>query len=187
MTWIHTRSGRRVSLANPEPDTITLADIASALGGVCRYTGHPIKHYSVAEHSVHVGRELIRRECSPVVVLSGYLHDAPEFVLTDLPHPLKVLMPPVVRAWWDMRESLVARAIELGLALPVGVVSNPPPIVGEIDTCILMNERVELLYGTFEDWPVQVERIPGLQIQCWDRDTASNIWQTEVFHAMRRL
>lgn len=86
--WIETRSGKRVSVQNPQPDQFDIKDIAYALSNTCRFNGHCAGFYSVAEHSVAVALRLPRE-----LRLAGLLHDATEAYLGDIPSPIKQFLP----------------------------------------------------------------------------------------------
>lgn len=79
-----TASGRAVRPLDPDPETIIIEDIAHHLSQICRFAGATCSFYSVAQHSVLVSRE--------VPVLAALLHDAAEYILGDIPRPLKRLM-----------------------------------------------------------------------------------------------
>src|SRR3990167_7144636 len=83
-TWIQTYTGKRFNLLDPDIDSIDIEDIAHALSMQCRYTGHTLVFYSVAEHSVHVSRITDSSDS-----LWGLLHDASEAYLGDVASPLK--------------------------------------------------------------------------------------------------
>lgn len=74
---------------DPRPEDVRLEDIAHGLSNQCRFAGHTIRHYSVAQHSVLVSILLERTGEDPIVVKWGLLHDAPEAYLVDLPRPIK--------------------------------------------------------------------------------------------------
>jgi hypothetical protein len=82
--WIQTYTGRQFWPLDPSPDEIFIEDIAHALSMQCRFTGHCLRFYSVAEHSVFVSR-LVPSEHA----LWGLLHDASEAYLCDLARPVK--------------------------------------------------------------------------------------------------
>lgn len=91
------------SVLEPRVEDIDIDDIAHALAHQCRFSGHVRRHYSVAEHSVHVSRvveELLRStamttdpllDSTVTVIQSSLLHDAAETYVVDLPRPIKRL------------------------------------------------------------------------------------------------
>ena len=54
--WIATFTGRQAYPMDLRPSEITIEDIAHSLSMQCRYTGHCLRFYSVAEHSVLMAR-----------------------------------------------------------------------------------------------------------------------------------
>ena len=80
---IQTSSGARFDIQNPELD---IEDIAHALSNLCRFNGHVKYFYNVADHSIMVSF-LMGNE------LEGLLHDASEAYLSDVPKPIKQLLP----------------------------------------------------------------------------------------------
>lgn len=90
---METANGRFVDLSDPQPETISIEDIAWALSMTCRFGGHVARFYSVAEHAVLVALLLRDRgEHGSTVVLHGLHHDDHEAFLCDIPTPLKNLM-----------------------------------------------------------------------------------------------
>ena len=87
-SFVETRSGKRVSVVDPQPDQFDIKDIAYALSNTCRFNGHCGGFYSVAEHSVAVALRLPRE-----LRLAGLLHDATEAYLGDIPSPIKQFLP----------------------------------------------------------------------------------------------
>lgn len=85
---ITTYSGFHYNLAEPDPETISIVDIAHSLSAINRFGGHSRIPYSVAEHSWHVSY-LVPEEHA----LAALLHDAHEAYVIDMPSPLKVLVP----------------------------------------------------------------------------------------------
>ena len=94
MSYIRLRNGDEHYFKTPF--NINIACIAKALSHINRYTGH-VGAYSVAQHCVLVAEQL-----PDDLKLSGLLHDAPEFVLTDVSSPLKALLPDYkhIEAWY---------------------------------------------------------------------------------------
>lgn len=91
MTWLHTFSGREVSILDPKPEQFALEDIAHALSMQCRYNGHSRYFYSIAEHSLLVARALREQGCGIEVQRVGLMHDATEAYVGDLVAPIKML------------------------------------------------------------------------------------------------
>jgi 5'-deoxynucleotidase YfbR-like HD superfamily hydrolase len=84
MSWIQTYQGGCFEPFNPHPDQIHIRDIAHALALTCRFTGHCLDFYSVAQHSVMVSQIVSHKHA-----LAGLLHDASEAYLTDVASPIK--------------------------------------------------------------------------------------------------
>lgn len=77
-----------IDLVAPDPAMIKIEHIALALSRINCYSGHTSPGpYSVAEHSIRVS-ELLPKEQQ----LKGLLHDAHEYVTSDIPRPLKLLL-----------------------------------------------------------------------------------------------
>ncbi len=85
--WIETGSGLHYHFLAPQPNEITIEDIALALANKCRFSGHT-QFFSVAEHSVCVAYRLPSE-----LRLAGLLHDAAEAYLGDIPSPIKKHLP----------------------------------------------------------------------------------------------
>lgn len=107
--WIQTRSGKRFDLSNPDPVAINPADLAVSLSRLCRYAGHCIDFYSVAQHSVLVC-DLIE---DPDLKLPALLHDAHEayWGFCDPQRPVKALMPPSVVEFVEAHRRRIDAAI----------------------------------------------------------------------------
>ncbi len=86
-TWIQTYTGRKIWLLSPEPEDITIEDIAIGLSRENRYGKQTLRPYKVAEHSVIVS--LLVEEIAPEYAREALLHDCDEGLLPDMPRPLK--------------------------------------------------------------------------------------------------
>jgi hypothetical protein len=82
--WMQTYTGRQFWPIDPRVSEICIADIAHSLANQCRFAGHCLSFYSVAQHSV-----IVSRICNSEDALWGLLHDAAEAYLVDLPRPIK--------------------------------------------------------------------------------------------------
>lgn len=87
--WIQTFTGKRFFFLNPNPDDIDIEDIAHSLSFLCRFTGHPSKFYSVAQHSLIVSAIVN----NPRARAWGLMHDAFEAYIGDIASPTKRYAP----------------------------------------------------------------------------------------------
>lgn len=89
-------SGRRLDLLDPSPLDIEIEDIAHGLSRMARWNGQTAGEwaFSVAQHSLLV--EELMRVYRPATrrdwLLSGLLHDAPEYVIGDIISPFKTAL-----------------------------------------------------------------------------------------------
>ncbi len=113
-----TRSGVMIDVTAPRPDQIVLSDIAHSLAQQVRFTGHAPLRPTVAQHSLAVewiAGELFARQ-APVDPLDrcdsvfeaerdcrreALMHDAPEFLVSDLNGAVKKDIRP--RPWESLR------------------------------------------------------------------------------------
>lgn len=96
--WILTAGGRKFHYQSDDPSQFNVDDMASALSRMCRYGGHLADKYdddiySVAQHSVYVYRLLVLVGAPVRVLPWAIAHDMPEAYWTDVPSPLKSLLP----------------------------------------------------------------------------------------------
>lgn len=152
MTWfgegrIETASGLIYDYQDPDPESITLDDIAHGLANNCRFGGHTKYFYSVAQHSVLVGRILEAWGEHAEVVRAGFMHDGHETYLIDLPKPLKRQLGPE----YDQLTKLADDAIAQRFGLVRELLEEP--VVKRADTVALVHEAKLLLpSGGWPDW-----------------------------------
>ena len=152
--WIQTFTGKAFYPFDPRPEDICIEDIAHALSNQCRYAGHTHKFYSVAEHSV-----LLSYAVHPQFARWALLHDSSEAYLTDIPRPIKHLLPQYKEAEARVMKCIVER---FGLD-PL----EEPEQVREYDTRILHNERDALLGRPPRSWGLVGEPLTRLSIEGW--------------------
>jgi hypothetical protein len=177
--YIETFTGKLFYPLDPNPEDIDPKDIAHALSMKCRYTGHTREFYSVAQHSVLMSWEVMRRmfdarsswmESIPsnmrYVARWALLHDAVEAYLPDVARPLKKFFPSLVLAERNMEKAICER---FGLQLPM------PATVKDLDARILLSEAQALMPSKGE-----VFRIDGaaldIPITSWSPFTAERHW-----------
>lgn len=143
--YIETYTGKRFKPLAPVTADICIEDIAHALSNQCRFAGHTMYHYSVAQHCVDVCMYLEESGYSKTVQLWGLLHDASEAYLVDLPSPLK-----------HSPEFLPYRMAEGELMLCIcerfGIPFDEPPAVKDADLRLLAVEASQLLPFKSEHW-----------------------------------
>ena len=155
--FMQTFTGGRFWPGDMRAEDLDIRDIAHALSLQCRYAGHCIRFYSVAEHSVLVSRNVPEEHA-----LVALLQDAPEAYLLDIPRPLK----PSLTGYAELEDgcwSVMAERWKLPLVVP--------PEVRDIDTRILLDERAQNMTPTSYDWNIPGEPV-GVTIECWDPPTA---------------
>lgn len=163
--WIQTFTGLQffpLSILGPREDEIAIEDIAHALALQCRFSGHCKRHYSVAEHSIHV-MKLVPEEDR----LWALLHDAPEAYLIDVPRPLKAELPQYVEA---------EKRVMKGLAKHFGLIGEMPDSVKWADTAMLATEARDLMAAPPAPWNLPAEPLamqfvgPGKDWTFWEKE-----------------
>ena len=162
MTWIATLSGARVDYLHPDPSTIHLEDIAHALAGINRFTGHTAGRYSVAQHCVYASHTVPSRFAKVAL-----MHDAAEAYMQDLSQPLKVAMRLIHKdnngkTAYDILENRMHQAV----AERFGVDYPFPSPVKIADLRLLATEAEDLGFGTL-NWDLPEPRYPDLRIIPW--------------------
>lgn len=131
--WIITYTGKRFWPLDPRIEDICIEDIAHSLSNLCRFNGHCISFYSVAEHSV-----LVSENCKPENALWGLLHDAAEAYIGDMLRPLK-RNPDFAEKFRAVEAELMACVkIKFGLSF------EEPKEVREVDVNMLMTEKPQV-------------------------------------------
>lgn len=107
---ILTYSGKLFDVLNPDPQLIDLTDIAAALSKLCRFGGHCLEFYSVAEHSI-LTSSLIQQEFPDDRSLAAWalLHDASEAYMVDIPRPVKRQLQEYVRLEEAIQQTIAER------------------------------------------------------------------------------
>jgi hypothetical protein len=151
--WIETSSGRQFWPLTPNADDVCLEDIAHALGNKCRFGGHCLDFYSVAEHSV-VMSCLVPAEFAR----EALMHDAAEAYLPDICAPVK----PHIPGWKE-----IEHGVERAIAKHFGLTFPWPPVIKEFDRRIVVTERMQVMPKTQNSWDTHrgVEPIPNVHLK----------------------
>jgi hypothetical protein len=184
--WIQTASGQAYDLLAPDPSTIVLGDVATALSNLIRFTGHA-GPYTVAQHSV-VGARVLRHEGHADGVQRAFLlHDAHEAVTGDVASPVKRALRSLFRATLSEESDGFYTCEEdrentypqdpwtrfeefhrLAFARRFGTPRELPKAVLEMDLRMLVTEARDLLLPPPKPWGIPAEPIEGLRIaRCW--------------------
>lgn len=158
--WIATFTGLAVYPMDLRPSEICIQDIAHSLSMQCRFNGHCLGYYSVAEHSVLVARALMVNHRASA--LTGLLHDATEAYLTDVPRPVKPFLVGYKEA---------ERRAWLAIAERFGLPQELPAEVHEADNRILFDEKAQNMGPCEQEWSWSLEPL-GVTLQFWTPEEA---------------
>lgn len=155
--WMQTATGRQFWPLDPRVDEIFIDDIAHSLGMACRYAGHCLQFYSVAEHCVLMTRWLESNGYSWDEQLTALLHDAPEAYLVDVPRPVKPFLS---------EYKAIENRLWIMLAGKFGVSPNMPSIVKFADEAILADEQAQNMAPCVAPWNLEHGPL-GVTLQFW--------------------
>lgn len=166
--WMQTFQGRQFWPLDPCQHEIDIVDIAHALSMQCRYAGHCLRFYSVAEHSVHLARYV-----SPPNRLWALLHDASEAYLVDVPRPVKPFLTGYREAERRVMEAVCGR---------FGLDAAMPAEVHEADNRIIGDERANLsaCVAEWDSPPVPL----GIELAYWTPEEAERAF-LDMFRMLR--
>lgn len=157
--WVQLASGRPFWPLDPRPEDIHISDIAHALSMTCRFGGHCLRYYSVAEHSVLMARAMK----DPQHKMWALLHDSAEGLgLVDLLRPVKKYMPEYREA-----EAKVMAAVCKRFGLPLEI----PPEVKAADDAILMDEKHQNMAKPAIPWDFSAAPL-GVKLHYWRPEQA---------------
>ena len=97
MGYITTYTEKKIDPLMPDAAMFDVRDYAHALSLTCRGNGHVKRFLSVGQHCVWCAKEAAARGYSQRVVLACLLHDASEAYMSDVPRPLKEILPEYVQ------------------------------------------------------------------------------------------
>lgn len=137
-------SGRRLDIVDPSPLDIEIEDIALGLARIARWNGQTVGAHgiSVAQHCVVVV-SLMRGAKSPPsrpMLLAGLLHDAPEYVVSDIVSPFKRIIGDA----YSQVEAAVERAVHLRFGLPADLPASWRGAIKRADMLAAYAEAVQL-------------------------------------------
>jgi hypothetical protein len=158
--WMQTYTGKKFDLLNPKVEDVDIIDIAHSLSMQCRYNGHTLKFYSVAEHCVHV------MNCLPTNLrLAGLLHDAAEAYVGDCISPLKTMLSSFKGIEFRILE-VIAKAFSCE-----EVICND--YIKQVDLDILKDEHEQAMIPGLE-WHTEGRGTGCLLLQFWTPEEAKS-------------
>lgn len=187
--WIQSYSGKVVEPLALKPSQVDIESIAHALAAKCRYTGHCLKFYSVAEHCVR-GAEVFEKQGRRDLALAFLLHDAGEAYLCDVAGPIKkffrIEMPDLGGLiTFDELEGHVLRTIARGLLLLDSAAFDAPE-VKEMDLGMLLAEKAQVCGLEPEPWGLPGVPMPDVRIEGWLPEVGEKKY-LEIYNRLRTV
>lgn len=151
--WLQTYTGGVFPVWHAKPSDVRLEDIAHALSQMCRFGGHSIRTYSVAQHSVLVSQ--ILEPFGTLAAKLGLMHDATEAYLVDVPRPIKRSLPEYMEIERRL-EAVIAERFCLSRAMPA-----LEGLVKRADNVALVTEQRDVMGPCERRWSIRgVEPLP---------------------------
>jgi len=173
--WIQSTSGRKLLPFALQADSVTVEDIAHHLSQICRFNGACRGVYSVAEHAVRMSYEVPREHA-----LAALHHDDGEYVLGDIPRPMKSRMAvwdPVGQEYHSVK--LVEERTHRVICRALGISSEIPPCVHAADLRMVVTEARDLMTPSPEPWQIDAKPYGWHIFQPWSTDLAAQrfLWR----------
>ena len=166
--WAGLFSGTAFSYKHPTVDMISIVDITASLGKLCRYGGHVHTFYSVAEHSCLMMRHARDHYDIPFerkLLRTILLHDASEGITgMDANRPIKQMLPALKHMETQVLEPLIAEKYDL--------IYPHPPLIRELDSRIIKDERAQAMNPSDNDWGVDKLEALDIELQFWTWEEA---------------
>lgn len=114
---IHIRGDVYLDYLRPDPEAITLKDIATGLSRTCRFGGFIDRWYSVAEHALLTAKIVEQAGGTPDLALAALHHDDHEAYVGDWPTPLKAAIGGTYRRLVSRLDEAIASALGIDVVL----------------------------------------------------------------------
>jgi uncharacterized protein len=136
--WIQTFKGKQFWPLDPRAEEVDLEDIAHSLALTCRFGGHCLSFYSVAQHSV-----LVSRLVNPNQSLAGLIHDGSEAYLVDIPGPVKLSLP-------GYKE--IEQTVDAAILAHFGIDNHDKEEIKYADNLVLFAEMRDVMHEPPQRW-----------------------------------
>lgn len=164
---IQTYTGNAFSFEDIFKNKIDIEDVAHALAGQRRWSGHTKPYLSVAEHSCHCFDKAIESGGTDEQAFEALMHDAAEAYVVDVPRPIRKFLTNYDDLVGKV-ESLIMNKYELPIVMSA--------FVSNIDNRMLTTEYVQLIGTKVMVRPMvdYIEKFPPyyMTIPCWDSEKA---------------
>jgi len=169
LSWMQTYKGRAFDPFAVESFDFDIEEIAHGLSQECRFGKQSTSFYSVAEHSVYVSRLANRPKW-------GLLHDIDEFILPDIPKPIKHLG--LCEGFLTVAEQMRDRA-----SIQFDLGPYPKSHIDKVEWWLMQTERQSVMADVapgqgLEDW-ARGEG-PNIKIACLNPKAAKAFFLTEA-------
>ena len=145
--YLSLNNGKRISILEPEQDTMDIITIANSLSNLCRFMGQVNDFYSVAQHSVMVSHLVPTQHA-----YAGLMHDATEAFCGDLVKPIKQKLPE-----YSVIEERMWNALRQRYNLPMAL----PSSVHVADRIMVKTESRDLQTGDiWKSWYPDFQPLP---------------------------
>lgn len=156
--YIGLENGRLVNPFDPPEDIWQdVFGCAGALSKVTRYNGNTTAFYSVAQHSV-----LLSEAVPSHLVRAALIHDMPEWLIGDLPRPVKELFP----EFKELEKELQKKVFKF-FGVPQEHIDELEPY----DLAICVDEMEQLMPKVPAEFRPQCPPL-GVEIVSWSPDLA---------------
>ena len=139
--WFESYEMRQIHPRFMKPEDVDILDIAHSLSLICRFNGHCNWHYSVAQHSLVVSKNLPEH-----LQFQGLMHDATEAYCGDMVRPLKVDLPAYQKIEQDIWIAICQR---------YGLPEELDPLIKIADDRALMTERRDVRRQSGHAWAIK--------------------------------
>ena len=157
--FLETVSGKMINVLNPDPADIDIKDISWSLSRMPRFCGATIPYipYSVGQHSIQVMKELSQH--GPRIMMLGLLHDSAEYLISDIPSPVKHI-PGFREKIVEIEENILAAILKALDIEPATKEENE--LVHQADMTQRAIEAYQFMYSRGKTWnlpPVSFEKL----------------------------
>lgn len=167
---LETFTGLHFDYDDPQPEQISLTDIARALSYTARFGGHTSRFYSVAEHALLCHRLVYERVPNrPDLMLAALHHDSHEAYVGDLPTPLKRTLETEAP---DVYYALVCKVDDaIGAAIGLDPDRFHDPIVrqADADALVIEAELLKKSQGRGHHWQRNRDAAPNAKLPAYWR------------------